>query len=151
MTHRIGEMHLLILNYTRLISITVILGGLATFAGCGSKSPVIPVTGKVTFTNRDPPEVCRLNFLPLDSAEGIKVRPNGAEMQADGSYIMTKHLGVEGLLPGRYAVRVSYYDLKKGGNPERDGDWKEHTFDAEEITVDPNAKSLTHDVEVTAK
>lgn len=125
--------------------------GCMLLMGCGSRSPVVPVTGTVTFADRETPEVCRLDFLPLDAAEGVKLRPNGATLQADGTYKMTPHLGVEGLLPGRYAVRVSFYDLKRGGNPDREGDWREYTYDAGEVTVDPDAGSVVHDITVSAK
>ena len=138
-------------NRWHRLGITLVYMGCLAFAGCGPKSPVVPVSGTVTFLNRDQPEVCRLDFLPIDSAEGVKLRPNGATLQEDGSYKMTPHLGVEGLLPGRYAVRVSFYDLKKGGNPDREGDWKAYSYEAGEFTVDANAGAVTHDIDVPTK
>ena len=116
--------------------------------GCGAKSPVIPVTGKVTFANREQPEVCRLDFLPLESDDGTKLRPNGATLQPDGTFKMNEHLGVEGLLPGRYAVRVTFYDLKKGGDPNREGDWREFVHEAGELTVESDAGSVDPHIEV---
>jgi hypothetical protein len=127
------------------------LGVLLAFVslyGCGG-SPVVPVTGKVVFQSREQPAVCRLSFLPVGDAEGGgTLRPSGATMQPDGTYRMNPYQGVEGLLPGRYAVRVSYFDLKPGGNPDREGDWIEHTYDAAELVVPPGSSAVEHDVEV---
>ena len=89
-----------------------------------------------------------MTFVPLDdSAEG-SIRPNGATMEPDGSYRMTPFQGVEGLLPGRYSVRVSYFDLKPGGNPDREGDWIEHNYEADELLVEAGSRRIEHNVEV---
>ena len=124
------------------------LGIAVATCGCGG-SGVVPVKGKVVFSGRETPEVCRLTFVPLDEpADGGTIRPSGATMQADGSYRMTPYLGVEGLLPGRYAVRVSYFDLKPGGNPDREADWIEHKFEGDELVIEPGSRSVEYDVEV---
>lgn len=117
---------------------------LCTFMGC-SNSPVVPVSGKITFADREIPEVCRLTFVPID-AQGA--RPGGATMEADGSYRLSPFKGVEGLLPGTYKVRVSYFDLKKNGNPDRESDWREKTFEGEDLVIEPGAGAVTHDIEV---
>ena len=116
--------------------------------GC-SDSPVVPVSGTLTFADRELPEVCRLSFLPQDTEGGI--RPGAGTMEPDGSYQLTPYKGVEGLLPGRYAVRISYFDLKPNGNPDRESDWKEYAFEAEDLVVEPGSKAITHDIEVTGK
>lgn len=124
-----------------------VIGFVVAFAGC-TRSPVIPVSGSVSFPERDMPEVCRLTFVPTSTDKGIKLRPNGAEMDDEGVYHMTEFKGVEGLMPGTYAIRVSYFDLKKNGNPDVDGDWKEHTFEAGEVVVEAGSRSVEHDIEV---
>ena len=124
---------------------------LAVFAvfvlGC-SRSPVVPVSGTISFPDRDTPEVCRLSFVPADSDEGVAIRGNGATMDADGTYHLAPFKGVEGLLPGKYTITVSYFDLKRNGNPDREGDWKEHTFDAGELLVEEGSRAIQHDIEV---
>jgi|GEM_PF-5930462 len=117
----------------------------STSVGC-SGSPVVPVSGSVTFPNRDLPEVCRLTFVPKESKAGI--RPGSATTEDDGTYKVTPFKGVEGLLPGSYAVRLSYYDLKKNGNPDRDADWIEQTFEGEELIVEEGSRGVVHDIEV---
>lgn len=126
-------------------SIPLLAVVLCTLVGC-SKSPVVPVSGSVIFPERDTPEVCRLTFVPKDTKEGI--RPGGATMEPDGTYRLTPFKGVEGLLPGTYAVRINYFDLKKNGNPDREGDWKEETFEGEDLLVEEGSKAVVHDIEV---
>lgn len=121
--------------------------GFLIVCGC-NRSPVVPVSGTISFPDRDTPEVCRLSFVPLDTDEGVAIRPNGATMEADGTYRLTPHQGVEGLLPGRYSIRVSYFDLKPNGNPDREADWKEYTYDAGELLVEEGSSAIKHDIEV---
>lgn len=124
-----------------LVSVTVIV------CGC-SRSPVVPVSGTITFPDRDTPEVCRLSFVPTNTDEGVAIRPNGATMEADGTYHLTPHKGVEGLLPGEYSIRVSYFDLKRNGDPDREGDWKEQTYEAGELLIEDGSRAIVHDIEV---
>ena len=119
-------------------------------AGC-SNGPVVPVSGTVAFEGRELPEVCRLTFVPTEVPEGEQLRPNGATMHADGSYEMTPHLGVKGLLPGKYVVRVAYYDLRPGGNPDREGDWRERTYEAEPLEIQPGESKVEYDIVVPKK
>lgn len=128
---------------------STLIAAVALFAlslvGC-SRSPIVPVSGKVIFADRDIPEVCRLTFVPTDSAPGV--RPGGATMEADGTYKLSPYKGVEGLLPGTYKVRLNYFDLKKNGNPDREGDWREKTFEGEDLVIEEGSSAITHDIEV---
>lgn len=69
-------------------------------------------------------------------------------MDEDGVYHLAEYKGVEGLLPGTYSIRVNYFDLKKNGNPDVEGDWKEKTFEAGELVVEAGARRVEHDIEV---
>lgn len=125
---------------------------LIVMTGC-SRSPVVPVSGKVIFPDREIPEVCRLTFVPSVVPEDVGggesgVRPGGATMEPDGTYRLSPFKGVEGLLPGTYKVRVSYFDLKKNGNPDREGDWRETSFEAEELVVEAGSRAVEHDITV---
>lgn len=132
--------------YTRLASSLGLLS-LVFFSGCND-SAVVPVSGTLTFASREIPEVCRLSFVPKEEEGGGAIRPNGATMEPDGTYRMTPYQGVEGLLPGTYSVRISYFQLKKNGNPDREGDWKEFKYEAEDLVVEPGSRAITHDIEV---
>ncbi len=124
---------------------------LLAVAGCADDGPeIIPVAGKVTFTGRDQPEVCRLTFVPQDSTG--PVRPSGGEMAQDGTYQPVAFRGVNGLYPGTYSVRVSYFDLKPGGNRNVEADWIEHTHEpTEALVVESGSSGATYDITVPAQ
>jgi len=105
----------------------------------------------MSFADRELPEVCRLTFVPTETDEGVSIRPSGATMDEDGVYHLPPFKGVEGLLPGTYAIRVSYFDLKRNGNPDIEGDWKEYQHEAGELTVEEGSSGVVHDIEVTRK
>ena len=130
---------------TKTIARSIFLFIVLILSGC-SDSPVVPVSGTLNFVDREIPEVCRLSFIPK-ATEGA-IRPSGGTMAPDGSYRLPPFKGVEGLLPGVYSVRVNYFDLKKNGNPDREGDWKEFTFEGEELVVEAGSRGITHDIEV---
>lgn len=136
------------MNSNSFVRCLIGLAGCVTLlCGC-SRSPVVPVHGAVTFASRDVPEVCRLSFVPTDTDEGVAIRPNGATMEANGKYRLTPYKGVEGLLPGRYSIRMSYFDLKRNGNPDREADWIEKTYDAGELVVEKGSRAIEHNIEV---
>ncbi len=120
---------------------------LLLFVGC-SESSVVPVSGSISFPERDVPEVCRLSFLPTESPEGVSIRPSGGEMSADGTYELVPFQGVKGLLPGTYKIRLNYFDLKRNGDPDREADWKETAFEAGELVIEAGSGPVTHDIEV---
>jgi hypothetical protein len=121
----------------------------AALIGCGPAGPlIVPVSGTLSFDGREPPEVCRLTFVPqADSSD--RVRPSGAQVGADGEVQVTEFRGVRGLFPGEYTIRVSYYDLKPGGNRKNENDWIKHQFVAPEpLLVDPGASHVSCDIVV---
>jgi len=112
--------------------------------------PIVPVSGSLTFEGRPRPQVCRLTFLPQKSAgTGGSLRPSGGEMQSDGSYELTPVKGIKGLYPGEYRVTIAYYDLRSGGNPDRESDWQEFTHDVEQqLAVEKSSRAVTFDIAV---
>ena len=69
----------------------------------------------------------------------------------DGSYEVNAFKNSEGLLPGTYNVKVSYFDLKPGADPNSETGYAESAFDAGELVVDLDAGEVEHDIEVPAK
>lgn len=120
-------------------------------SGCGSADPgIVPVAGKLTFSGRELPGVCRLTFVP--TADGDSgVRPSGGEMTPNGTYELTEFRGVRGLYPGSYRVRLAYYDLRPGGNPDVEGDWKETSYEAPDLLViEAGSAAVQYDLTVPA-
>lgn len=137
------------MNIDHRLALVLLLSMLLTMATSGcSRSPVVPVSGSISFPDREPPEVCRLTFVPTENDEGTAIRPGSATMDEAGTYHLTPFKGVEGLLPGTYSIRISYFDLKRNGDPNRDSDWKEHNFDAGELTIEAGSRGVVHDIEV---
>lgn len=123
---------------------------ISCFIGCsGGGLETIPVYGKVTFANREPPQVCRLFFQPVQT-ESIS-RPSSATVQPDGSYEAKAFRQSDGLVPGTYKVQVSYYDLKPGANANLETSYVESVYEADELVVDPDARSVEHNIEVPAR
>jgi hypothetical protein len=119
-------------------------------SGCFESGPkTVPVYGKVTFVGRETPKVCRLFFRPVQS-EGL-LRPCAAATEPDGTYQVKAFQQSKGLVPGTYRIRVSYFDLKPGANPELDTSWVETRYDAGELVVDADSSGIEHNIEVPKK
>lgn len=118
--------------------------------GCtGSGPDTIPVYGKVSFAGREPPQVCRLFFQPVEPAGAT--RPTVVEMGSDGTYRASAFRGRDGLRPGKYQIRVTYFDLKPGGDPNQETGWKEQQFDAGEVIVAADSRGVERNIEISAK
>ena len=72
--------------------------------GCGESSGTVRVTGRVTFDGQSPPAPCVVLFAPLDA--NARVRPGSATCSSNGSFSASSFRAGDGLLPGRYQVRV---------------------------------------------
>ena len=76
----------------------------------------------------------------------------GGEMHADGTYTITPFKGVSGLFPGTYVVRIAFYDLRPGGNPDSDAGFIERQYVVpEKLVIESGSRPVTYDVEVPAK
>ena len=89
-----------------------------------------------------------MTFVPIEGTTTGPTRPSVAEMDESGVYQLTPFRGTAGLVPGQYKIRVSYYDLKPGADPNVEGNWVEHQYEAEQLTVESGARSVDHTVTV---
>ena len=138
------------MNFILRTSILVGLAAMCCLAGCSRGGPeTVPVYGTVNFIGRDVPKYCRLFFQPLQT-EGIS-RPSSATAEADGSYEVKAFRRSAGLVPGTYRVQISYYNLKRGANPEVESNWVESVYDAGELVVDAGSRGVEHNIEVPAE
>jgi hypothetical protein len=119
-------------------------------AGC-SEGPIktVPVSGTVTFVDREAPSTCDLIFQPL-KIDG-PLRPSFADRTPDGSYRVRAFKNSKGLIPGTYHVQVRFYDLKPGADPKLESSWKHTEYDGGEINVDANSSGVEHNIEVRHK
>ncbi|WP_146401674.1 hypothetical protein [Pseudobythopirellula maris] len=111
---------------------------------------MVPVSGAIEFAGRDRPGVCRVSFVP-EASQG-PIRPRGGTMGSDGAYQLTEYLGVRGLTPGTYRIRLTYYDLKPGGDAANESDWIGNEYESSEtLTIEPGMHSVTHNIVVSGE
>jgi hypothetical protein len=123
---------------------------IACSVGCsGEAVETVPVYGKVSFSAREAPKICRLFFQPVQTAS--VTRPSSATTEADGTYEAKAFRDSDGLVPGTYKVQVSYYDLRPGANPNLETSYVESVYDAGELVVADDADEVEHNIEVPAK
>jgi hypothetical protein len=110
------------------VSWTILVSAISTLAGCGGGNdlPLVPVTGVVTFSGGPPPKEGRVIFsqLPGTGVEGLPNRPGRASFGADGKFVAMTFQQGDGLLPGKYSVRVECVD----GVPSATTPWDSISF-----------------------
>jgi hypothetical protein len=126
--------------------------GLVSCAACNRGGlEVVPVEGSVVFEGRKQPAVCRLLFLPNEGGGAALHRPSMATMQSDGTFEVTPFQGTQGLVPGTYKVRVTYYDLKPGSDSNQETNWIRKEYAAPNLQIDSGSSSITHNITVPLK
>ena len=82
--------------------------GLALAAsGCGGSRPqTVPVSGRVTVAGKAPPAGGAVWFTAEEAAPGFPMRPGIGDFAADGAYQAKTFTTGDGLLPGRYKLRI---------------------------------------------
>jgi len=120
---------------------------LCVFAGCG-EGPIktVPVSGSVTFADRQPPTQCEIIFQPI-KVDG-PLRPSFTQVQPDGTYQVKAFKSSRGLIPGTYRIQVLCKDLKPGANVALDSSWVITNHDGGEVNVDAKSGGVEHNIEV---
>jgi len=90
-------------------------------------------------------------FVPSNAAPGAVLRPSIATMRSDGSFEVAPFNGTRGLTPGTYQVRVTYYDVKPGGDPKAEANWIRKEYAAPNLQIDSGSSSITHNITVPLK
>lgn len=89
-------------------------------AGCGPSRGTIPLQGRVTVRGELPRQAGRVLFTPLPPSDEAEPRvPPGrfalGAFAADGTYLASSFTEGDGILPGRYEVRVELGDMRPAG------------------------------------
>lgn len=124
--------------------------------GCGSKSPkCIPVSGKVTLDGEKVPGPGYIYFT-IDSTgmDGIS-RPGTAEFDADGNYKVTSFEPGDGLMPGKYLLRVDCWKTPPNmeGKPVESflpQKYQDASRSGLELVVEAKSKPVTFDIKLTS-
>ena len=76
-------------------------------AGCGPDRPqTVHVNGRITFAGGTPPAADSIAFAPLEPAAGFPRRPASGSFDTSGTIHVTSFKENDGLVPGRYEVKV---------------------------------------------
>jgi len=128
---------------------------LLVLCGCDSGTKCIPVSGKVTFDGGKPPGPGTIYFN-TDSKDGGSPRPGLADFDAEGNYSAKTFSPGDGLLPGKYVLRVDCWKTP----PNMDGKpivsfipnkYQDAAKSGLTLTVEQNSKPITFDVQMISK
>jgi predicted small lipoprotein YifL len=99
----------------RLLRAAVVAAAAVGLVGCGKSGPTrIPVSGRVTVDGQKVPGPGFIYFNPTGEGKEEVSRPATAEFDADGNYEAKTFEPGDGLLPGKYVLRVDCW--KQGPN-----------------------------------
>lgn len=134
----------------------VFCSALGLAAGCGPTGPkTVPVSGKVTLDGGTVPGPGFIYFTTEGGGESVS-RPGTAEFAADGSYRAKTFTDGDGLLPGKYLLRVDCWKTAPNmeGKPVASflpPKYQDASKSNLELTVKPDDKSVTFDIDLKGK
>lgn len=134
-----------------------LLPAMLLLSGCGSNElKLVPVSGKVTLDGGAMPGPGTVYFNPESASPSGALRPATAEFDADGNYTAKSFTPGDGLLPGKYVIRVDCW--KQAPNMESKPvvsflpqKYQEPSKSGLTLTVEPDAKSITHNIDLQSK
>jgi hypothetical protein len=139
------------MKLSRPVITVIVFIGWVFIAGCGERGPkTVPVHGTVSFVGRERPKQIQIFFRP-NKTEGGVVRPTIVKCDEGGEYQAKSFERSRGLIPGTYGVMVEYFDHISGKDPRLESSYKQGTFDAGELVVDPSSGGVEHNIEVPAQ
>lgn len=124
----------------------------AFLIGCGGsgRPTTIPVTGSVSVNGEAPQYSGALFFAPLEVAEGYPRRGGRALFDLDGRFEATSFEDGDGLVPGKYRVRVeSWKQPPAMGKPGISN--LPSSFRPPDLVVAETEKSVQYDLALPAK
>lgn len=118
-------------------------------AGCGSNRPTtVPVSGRITFKGAAPEYPGALFFAPVKPEEGYPQRGGRAFFDTNGTFQATSFEEGDGLIPGRYLVRVeSWKQVPTMGKPGIS--YVPKGFQTEDLVVSSQDKSIEYNLELS--
>ncbi len=123
--------------------------------GCGPSGPeTIPIRGVVILDDGSVPRNCTVYFQPTDVAEGVPLRPATANVGEDGAFEVTSFRSGDGIVPGTYKVKIVFYTLRPGGNPELESHWTMHTRHGDDLVIESDKRQtekLQYQLSMTGK
>ena len=135
----------------------VLLLPMVLLNGCGPGTPsCVPVSGKLTMDGGKVPGPGFIYFTTDAAAKGSISRPGTAEFDAEGNYKVTTFVRGDGLMAGKYLLRVDCWKTA----PNMDGKpvvsflppkYQNAATSDLELTVESGARPINFDVKLTSK
>lgn len=124
-------------------------------SGCGGHGmPLVKVNGKVTFNGGPPPKPGMVVFTPVPGTgvEGLPLRPATAPFDEGGRFSASSFDRGDGLLPGRYQVRVKCVD----GVPDKQRSYEDISlvpagWSPEDLSIEEGQGAVTLNYDVPPK
>ena len=118
--------------------------------GCGRGEGLVPVRGKVTLGGGPWPKPGMIFFTALEPAAGFSSRPGAGSFGTDGSFRVTTIKEGDGLVPGKYRVYVTCWEVAPSPimGPGAEGKsyvppkYRSPATSDLELTVEPGQRSL---------
>ncbi|MFO0897139.1 MAG: hypothetical protein U0836_06870 [Pirellulales bacterium] len=135
-------------------SVLAVAACMVALSGCGRSSlEMVPVEGVVAFKAAQTPEAATVYFSPVEPAPGLPRRPGTGKLAADGSFKAASFKPGDGLVPGKYRIKVECFRAAKGGG-WRKGAFELPEFDvpaghAEPVRLDLTAPAFAYDQKVS--
>ena len=135
---------------------TAVLAALVILAGCSKSPQCIPVHGTVTLDGGKVPGPGYIYFTTQPAGKDVASRPGTADFDADGNYKVKTFVPGDGLLPGKYLLRVDCWQTA----PNMDGKpvvsflpqkYQNAATSGLDLTVEPDAAPITFDIKLTSK
>lgn len=115
--------------------------------GCGGAAlpETVRLTGQVTFDDGPCPASGTVYFTPVGASKGLPMRPATAEFGTDGMFSVKSFEGKEGLIPGKYLIRIDCWETPPNfdGKPVKShvsSKYQNAETSGLEVTVEPGSK-----------
>jgi hypothetical protein len=124
--------------------------GLAAL-GCGTpEKPLTPVSGRVTYAGGDWPMVGYITFTPVESPGDTPARPGSGKFQPDGNFVVGSYKPGDGLMPGRYSISVSCFDVNST-KPREEAEFVPKDFRPDELVIEKGQDAVELNFDVPKK
>lgn len=118
-----------------LLSLGVLL------AGCGPRGPeTVPVHGRVTFEGGACPAAGTVYFTPVEAPAGLPLRPASGNFETDGTFTVSSFETSDGLVPGKYRVRVECWKQPPGDDGTPGVAYVKAGYEAPDLVVEPGTR-----------
>jgi hypothetical protein len=120
-------------------------------AGCGgADKPLVPVEGRVTYAGGEWPMAGYITFTPLESPGATPARPGSGRFLPDGKFVVGSYKPGDGLMPGRYTISVSCFDLNTT-KPRDEAEFVPKDFRPEELVIEKGQEAVELNFDVPKK